>query len=164
MDNSNVNLNDNNNNIVNSNSNHNYNVKSPSIASQAFQNSQGVGSIAGDQNDFEIDDKISDNKLRAALLKELATLVPGSVVFENKGRERSLTKVDDTPKVNVKPNWNGTWYDTPAPEGTDSIGYWPPSTKFPTKAANKVPEKSKHKIPIKFAYKAENKDLEHFFG
>ena len=159
LDNSNVNLNDN---IVNSNGNYNYNVNSPSIASQAIQNSQGAGSIAGDQNDFEIDEKISDNKLRAALLKELATLVPGSVVFENKGRERSLTKVDDTPKVNVKPNWNGTWYDTPAPEGTDSIEYWPPSTKFPTKAANKVPEKSKHKIPIKFAYKAENKDLEHF--
>ena len=70
--------------------------------------------------------------------------------------------MDDTPKVNVKPNWNGTWYDTPAPEGTDSIGYWPPSTKFPTKAANKVPEKSKHKVPIKFAFKAEKKDLENF--
>ena len=78
LDNSNVNLNDN---IVNSNGNYNYNVNSPSIASQAIQNSQGAGSIAGDQNDFEIDEKISDNKLRAALLKELATFVPGSVVF-----------------------------------------------------------------------------------
>ena len=48
LDNSNVNLNDN---IINSNCNYSYNVNSPCIAFQAIQNSQGAGSIAGDQND-----------------------------------------------------------------------------------------------------------------
>ena len=59
---------------------------------------QGDMSAAGDSYDAEVEElKASDNKLRNTLLRELSTLIEDSVVYENKGRDRALTKMDSSP-------------------------------------------------------------------
>ena len=76
------------------------------------------------------------------------------------GRHRSLINIGGTPHIIIKPDWEGSWLDTPKGLGSNTVGVWPPKTKFPGSAENiMVPEDFKHKLPIKFEYHVQSPEL-----
>ena len=79
------------------------------------------------------------------------------------GRHRSLINIGGTPHISLNPNWEGSWMDTPRGLGSNSIGVWPPKTKFPGSVGAPenvmVPADFKNKLPIKFEYHIQNPDL-----
>ena len=78
----------------------------------------------------------------------------------SEGRHRSLINIDGVPKIIVNPSWEGSWMDTPRATGSNSIGVWPPKTKFPGTADNiMVPGDFKHKVPIKFDFHIKDPEL-----
>ena len=78
----------------------------------------------------------------------------------SEGRHRSLVSIDGEPKLILNPSWEGSWLDTPKPKGNNSIGFWPPKTKFPGSAENiMVPADFKNKVPLKFDYYIKDAEL-----
>ena len=77
-------------------------------------------------------------------------------------RKRALTSRDSQPKITLAPDFTDSWFDPPAPTDSESVGTWPPSTRFPTTAGNKLPEKVKYKDPLKFKFSCNDKRLENF--
>ena len=60
----------------------------------------------------------------------------------------------------LNPSWEGSWLHTPKPKGNNSIGYWPPKTKFPGAAEGiMVPAEFKNKVPIKFDFYIKDEEL-----
>ena len=63
----------------------------------------------------------------------------------------------------LNPSWEGSWLHTPKPKGNNSIGYWPPKTKFPGAAENiMVPADFKNKVPLKFDYFIKDEELKSY--
>ena len=60
----------------------------------------------------------------------------------------------------INPSFISSWFYTPKPIGTDTIGCWPPKTKFPGAVdSNIVPSEFKNKIPLKFDYYIRDEEL-----
>ena len=78
------------------------------------------------------------------------------------GRKRALASRESQPKIALAPDFTDSWFDPPVPTDSESVGVWPPSTKFPTFAGNKLPEKLKNKDPLKFKFQCNDVKLENF--
>ena len=104
--------------------------------------------------------RFSDGKERDGFYDRIYNTIPGKIHMASDGRHRSLINIGGTPHIILNPNWEGSWMDTPKGLGSNSIGVWPPKTKFPGSAENiMVPEDFKHKLPIKFEYHVQNPEL-----
>ena len=75
-------------------------------------------------------------------------------------RKRALASRESQPKISLAPDFTDSWLDPPAPTDSESVGVWPPSTRFPTITGNKLPEKVKNKDPLKFKFQCNDKKLE----
>ena len=68
--------------------------------------------------------------------------------------------MDGEPMIILNPSLDGSWLHTPKPKGNNTIGYWPPKTKFPGAAEGiMVPAKFKNKVPIKFDFFIKDEEL-----
>ena len=109
--------------------------------------------------------KHSDHKQRVAFLFAIHSIINGKVHIETKGRHRSLTAMDGEPVIIINPSLVSSWFDTPKPIGPDTIGYWPPLTKFPgASECHIVPGDFKTHIPLKFAYHVPSEDLKTYLS
>ena len=109
--------------------------------------------------------KDSDRKLRLAFLSTVNSVTRGKVHIETEGRHRSLTAMDGEPVIIINPSLVSSWFDTPKPIGPDTIGYWPPLTKFPgASECHIVPGDFKTHIPLKFAYHVPSEDLKTYLS
>ena len=109
--------------------------------------------------------KHSDRKQRVAFLFAIHSIINGKVHIETEGRHRSLTAMDGEPVIIINPSLVSSWFDTPKPIGPDTIGYWPPLTKYPgASECHIVPGDFKTHIPLKFAYHVPSEDLKTYLS
>ena len=107
--------------------------------------------------------RFSDGKERKGFYEKIHNILPGKIHMSNDGRHRSLINIGGTPHINLNPDWEGSWFDTPKGSGSNTVGVWPQKTKFPGSAENiMVPEDFKHKLPIKFDYHIQSPELKSY--
>ena len=108
--------------------------------------------------------RFSDGKERKGFYEKVHNVLPGKIHMSNAGRHRSLINIGGTPHINLNPDWEGSWLDTPKGSGSNTVGVWPPKTKFPGSGTAQgadmmVPEDFIHKVPVKFDYHIQNPEL-----
>ena len=108
----------------------------------------------------------SDGKERKTFYERIYDILPGKIHMSSDGRHRSLINIPGTPHINLAPNWEDSWFNTPGGSGNDTVGIWPPSTKFPghNSADYMVPEGSQNRVPVKFEYHVQDPELKAFLN
>lgn len=108
----------------------------------------------------------SDGKERRTFYENLYHILPGKIHMSSDGRHRSLINIPGIPHIVLSPDWEDSWFATPEGSGNDSVGIWPPNTKFPghNSADHMVPESSQKKVPIKFDYHVQDPELKAFLN